>query len=189
MDRSLVIPAFAALGLPAVGCSGTQASRPAREGPCRVQVASAKREKLPKKVVAVGTLAAEERAELSFKVPGRMARWEVDLGSRVSRGTLLAELDARDFELRREGARAALEQARTRLGLPVGGDDDAVDSQNVGIVRGANDLRPGGGDAAPRPGDRAGRRGAPLHRHRGDRRTDAFTAAEAARHAGLLHAP
>ena len=86
-------------------------------------------------VVAVGTLLAEESAELGFKVPGRLLRWDVDLGSRVAAGAALAELDARDYELRRERAQAALQQARARLGLPVEGEDDALDPESVGIVR------------------------------------------------------
>jgi len=98
-------------------------------------VVKAEKRLIPRTVVAVGTLAAEERAEMGFKVPGRLARWDVDLGSRVAAGAVLAELDARDYELRRDRARAALEQARARLGLPVGGDDDGLDPEGVGVVR------------------------------------------------------
>jgi RND family efflux transporter MFP subunit len=98
-------------------------------------VVKAEKRKIPRTVVAVGTLAAEDRAELGFKVAGRLERWNVDLGSRVTVGSVLAELDARDYELRRDRARAALEQARARLGLPVGGDDDGLDPHEVGVVR------------------------------------------------------
>ena len=124
------------LCLSAAGCTGGRAdSRPSADAPRRVQVVKAEKRLIPRTVVAVGTLAAEERAELGFKVPGRLARWDVDLGSRVAAGAVLAELDARDYELRRDRARAALEQARARLGLPVGGDDDTLDPQSVGVVR------------------------------------------------------
>ena len=124
------------LCLSAAGCTGGRAdSRPSADAPRRVQVVKAEKRLIPRTVVAVGTLAAEERAEMGFKVPGRLARWDVDLGSRVAAGAVLAELDARDYELRRDRARAALEQARARLGLPVGGDDDTLDSQSVGVVR------------------------------------------------------
>ena len=124
------------LCLSAAGCTGGRAdSRPSADAPRRVQVVKAEKRQIPRTVVAVGTLAAEERAELGFKVPGRLARWDVDLGSRVAAGAVLAELDARDYELRRDRARAALEQARARLGLPVGGDDDSLDPEKVGVVR------------------------------------------------------
>jgi RND family efflux transporter MFP subunit len=124
------------LCLSAASCTGGRAdSRPSADAPRRVQVVKAEKRLIPRTVVAVGTLAAEERAELGFKVPGRLARWDVDLGSRVAAGAVLAELDARDYELRRDRARAALEQARARLGLPVGGDDDGLVPEGVGVVR------------------------------------------------------
>jgi RND family efflux transporter MFP subunit len=135
MSRVFVIAAPLAFGLLSAACSGKAASRSADEGPRRVQIVKAERRRIPRTVVAVGTLAAEDRAELGFKVPGRLARWDVDLGSRVASGAVLAELDARDYELRRDRARAALEQARARLGLPVGGDSDDLDPEKVGIVR------------------------------------------------------
>jgi RND family efflux transporter MFP subunit len=100
-----------------------------------VEVVKAEKRRFPRTVVAVGTLAAEEHAELGFKVPGRLLHWDVDLGSRVLAGASLARLDARDHELRRDRARAALEQARARLGLPVQGDDDALEPESVGVVR------------------------------------------------------
>ena len=135
MPRSIAIAASAVLGVIASGCSGKAASRSPEDGPRRVQVVKAEKRKIPRTVVAVGTLAAEDRAELGFKVPGRLERWDVDLGSPVRAGQVLAELDGRDYELRRDRARAALEQARARLGLPVGGDNDDLDPLGVGIVR------------------------------------------------------
>jgi RND family efflux transporter MFP subunit len=135
VSRSVAIAASACLVALTSGCSGKAASRSPEDGPRRVQVVKAEKRKIPRTVVAVGTLAAEDRAELGFKVPGRLARWDVDLGSPVRAGQVLAELDARDYELRRDRARAALEQARARLGLPVGGDNDDLDPLGVGIVR------------------------------------------------------
>jgi len=133
MLRSLGFVTFAGLAAGSSGCSRGDA-RPV-EAPRRVQLAPAERRSIPRTVVAVGTLLAEESAELGFKVPGRLLRWDVDLGSRVAAGAALAELDARDYELRRDRARAALQQARARLGLPVDGDDDGLDPESVGIVR------------------------------------------------------
>jgi len=133
VSRTLAVTA--ALALVAGGCTGKADSRNPVEAPRRVQVVKAEKRKIPRTVVAVGTLAAEDRAELGFKVAGRLERWNVDLGSRVKVGSVLAELDARDYELRRDRARAALEQARARLGLPVGGDDDGLDPHEVGVVR------------------------------------------------------
>jgi RND family efflux transporter MFP subunit len=133
--RSRAIVAGALLSLLAAGCTGKAASPGPEDQPRRVQVVKAEKRRIPRTVVAVGTLAAEDRAELGFKVPGRLDRWNVDLGSRVTAGSILAELDGRDYELRRDRARAALEQARARLGLPIAGNGDQIDPQDVGIVR------------------------------------------------------
>ena len=132
MSRTFALMATVAL---AAGCTGNADSRSPQDQPRRVQVVRAEKRQIPRTVVAVGTLAAEDRAELGFKVPGRIDRWNVDLGSRVTAGAVLAQLDARDYELRRDRARAALEQARARLGLPVAGDTDDLDAASVGIVR------------------------------------------------------
>jgi RND family efflux transporter MFP subunit len=126
---------LALAGLVVAGCSGSASGKAPEEAPRRVEVVPAELRRLPRSVVAVGTLAAEEQAELGFKVPGRLARWNVDLGSRVAVGAPLAELDARDYELRVERARAALEQARARLGLGTGGEDAVSDPTQVGVVR------------------------------------------------------
>ena len=132
MFRSLAVMATVAV---TTGCTGNAASNNPQDQPRRIQVVRAEKRQIPRTVVAVGTLAAEDRAELGFKVPGRIDRWNVDLGSRVTAGAVLAQLDARDYELRRDRARAALEQARARLGLPVAGDSDDLDPNAVGIVR------------------------------------------------------
>ena len=57
------------LCLSAAGCTGGRAdSRPSADAPRRVQVVKAEKRLIPRTVVAVGTLAAEERAELGFKI-------------------------------------------------------------------------------------------------------------------------
>ena len=122
-------------GLSVAACSGDASGKAPEPAPRRVEVSRAAVQRLPRKVVAVGTLAAEEQAEIGFKVPGRIARWNVDLGSRVADGAELAELDARDYELRLDRARAALEQARARLGLGAGAEDAIADPTQVGVVR------------------------------------------------------
>jgi RND family efflux transporter MFP subunit len=48
---------------------------------------------------------------LSFKVGGTIARLPVDMGDRVGRGALIAELDPSDFQLQVEEAAAALRRA------------------------------------------------------------------------------
>jgi RND family efflux transporter MFP subunit len=76
-----------------------------------------------------------DKAELSFKVPGRLEKLFVDIGSTVSAGAPLAQLEKNDYALRVDGARAALFQARSRLGLPADGTADEVEAQATAVVR------------------------------------------------------
>ena len=86
-------------------------------------------------VVGRGTLAADESALLAFKVPGRISAIEVDLGSSVRKGGVIARLDTTDYQLRVQQAQAALQQARVRLGLDPGGTSNAVNPESTGTVR------------------------------------------------------
>jgi membrane fusion protein, multidrug efflux system len=72
---------------------------------------------------------------LSFKVAGRLSGIAVDLGSRVRKGQMIAQLDPTDFRLRLRQAEAALQQARARLGLSPDGTDDRVNPEHTPLVR------------------------------------------------------
>ncbi len=86
-------------------------------------------------VTANGTLAAYDQTTVSVKVPGRLRVISVDLGSVVTRGQVLAQLDAEDYRLRVQQSEAALAQARARLGLTPEGTDDKVDPELTATVR------------------------------------------------------
>jgi len=58
-----------------------------------------------------GTCQPAVEPRLSFKVGGTIARRPVNMGDRVRRGALIAELDPSDFQLQLEEAAAALQQA------------------------------------------------------------------------------
>jgi RND family efflux transporter MFP subunit len=90
---------------------------------------------LVRAVTVTGTLAAEDQVALAFEVPGRVAAIEVDLGSPVRRGQVVARLIPTDYELRVRQAEAALVQARVRLGLPATGEEFDVDPEQTGLVR------------------------------------------------------
>ena len=59
----------------------------------------------------------------------------VDLGSPVTEGAVVARLLPADFEFRLDQAEAALQQARVRLGLQAAGEDDTVDVDSTGLLR------------------------------------------------------
>jgi multidrug efflux pump subunit AcrA (membrane-fusion protein) len=59
-----------------------------------------------------GVVAAVQRADMAFEVPGLIISMPVTEGQEVARGRLLAQLDARDFEARRDADRARRSAAR-----------------------------------------------------------------------------
>ena len=109
----------------------------AESGMRDVRTAVAKEEAWEKTLRISGELVAFEQATLSTKVPGRLSELAVDLGSRVKKGDLLAQIDPHDYELRLVQADAALSAARARLGLPLqdGDGKDEVEAESVAIVR------------------------------------------------------
>ena len=117
------------------GSPSSGAAAAARAEPREVQLTRVTEARLDRTIVVSGALAADEQAVLSLKVPGRLVGLTVDLGSVVSAGQQLAQLDPIDYRLRVTQAEAALRQARARLGLSPEGDDDTVDPERVALVR------------------------------------------------------
>ena len=62
-----------------------------------------------------GTAHAGMESRLSFKVSGNLRRIAVKVGDRVRKGALIGELDARDYALQVEQAKASLIQAQAQL--------------------------------------------------------------------------
>ena len=62
-----------------------------------------------------GLIKAQETVDLSFPREGRLANVLVDHGDAVEQGTLLASLEKRPLELKRDQLQLALNQARTAL--------------------------------------------------------------------------
>ncbi len=100
-----------------------------------VEVVPAELRAMARTVPCTGTLAAQEKSILSAKVPGRLERLEVDLGSVVRQGDLLAQVELRDYELGLQQSSAALAQARTALGLLPEGDNDKIELDEVSGVK------------------------------------------------------
>ena len=124
--------AAAGTALLVAACAG---KKPLAEKPRMVRLVPATKRPLPKIISAVGALAAEDKAELSFKVPGRLQKLFVDIGSSVPAGAVLAQLEKDEYAYRVEGARAALLQARARLGLSPDGAGDEVEAEATAVVR------------------------------------------------------
>jgi RND family efflux transporter MFP subunit len=128
---------FAALLLATfIGCS-QQPDKAADQkvAPRRVRAVAARELAVEETVYGTGNLAAQDRAVLSAKVIGRVEGIYVDIGSPVRKGDLLAQIQKREFELRREQADAAVSQARARLGLALTGEEDKVQPEQTSVVK------------------------------------------------------
>lgn len=64
-----------------------------------------------------GTVVARAQSPLSFQVGGRLVQRRVDMGARVSKGEVLAQIDPRDVVLQSDAAQATLATARADLQL------------------------------------------------------------------------
>lgn len=101
----------------------------------QVQLIAVREQFLDRTVIANGTLAVDEEASVSFKVAGKVTSISIDLGIVVKKGSVIAQLDTTDFDLRVQQAEAALQQARVRLGLDPTGTSDSIDPATTGVVR------------------------------------------------------
>lgn len=136
----MALVVVSAVAVASCGGSGTAgaSSGPANanaNAPKSVEVTTAEQARLERTIDVTGTLAAEEQVTVSFKVVGRLDSLAVDLGNSVAQGDVIAKLAPTDFLLRVNQADAALQQARARLGLPVGGADDAIVMEDTAVVR------------------------------------------------------
>jgi multidrug efflux pump subunit AcrA (membrane-fusion protein) len=84
-----------------------------------------------------GTLDPRERSEVAAQTAGVVRKINVDVGSRVKKGDVLAVLDTSEAQLRFAAAEAAAEQQRARLGLKSG---EAFDASRVADVRSAKEA-------------------------------------------------
>lgn len=67
--------------------------------------------------VYAGAVKARVEAALSFRVPGKILARKVEMGTRVTRGTVLATLDPQDARLNLDAAKANLKAAEADLWL------------------------------------------------------------------------
>ena len=105
------------------------------KAPRQVKTATVAETPFGETVTANGTLAAFDQTTVSVKVPGRVRTISVDLGSVVSQGQVIAQVDPEDYRLRVQQAEASLAQARARLGLAPEGTDDRIDPEQTATVR------------------------------------------------------
>ncbi len=108
--------------------------------PVSVQTAAAELHPLDRTLTLLGSLLPLDRAPVSIKVTGRLSQLKVDVGSPVTAGEVMGQVEPRDYELRLRQAAALLAQARARVGLPIEGEDDRVEPEKLNTVREAKAL-------------------------------------------------
>ncbi len=95
----------------------TTATAPKPDAPVEVTTAAAISRSLPRTVEVVGTLAADEEVIVSAQIAGEISALNVDFGSYVQQGQIIAQIDKRDAQLKLEQAEASLKQTMARLGM------------------------------------------------------------------------
>src|SRR5882672_3964346 len=121
-----------------VGCSGPYSAPTVSAKnvgkPVQVRAHPVTLDAIPEILTATGELSAEDMATISAKVPGRVEKLNVDLGSVVEQGQILAELEKDDYTFRVKQVEAQVDQTRARLGLQAS-SNDKVDPLKTAIVR------------------------------------------------------
>ncbi|MBN1897743.1 MAG: efflux RND transporter periplasmic adaptor subunit [Spirochaetes bacterium] len=82
-----------------------------------VKVMKVKKEIIEESLYSIGTVSYTEKANITSKVMGKVERVFVDVGSSVSRGTALLQLEKFELQLELKKALAELESARSTLQL------------------------------------------------------------------------
>lgn len=118
MSRKFEVPTvwlalLCLLGVSFLGAGCESKSTPAKSEvirPIKGLVVQGHRDTVVKRYL--GKVTASRKAEISFRVAGRLIELLVVEGQQVSKGQVVARLDPRDFAIRRDKAKAAFEKAR-----------------------------------------------------------------------------
>jgi len=120
MNASPLIKRFAAIGLPLLLLACQKQEEQAQAGSLAdivqpVEVMPVKRMSLQETTQLVGTVAANESAELRPEYPGVVAAVHFEEGAKVSKGDALIELDTRELQAQLAETRAGLQLAARTL--------------------------------------------------------------------------
>jgi multidrug efflux pump subunit AcrA (membrane-fusion protein) len=115
------------------------AATPTPPASIEVTTAAAITRSLQRGVDVVGSLAADEEVVVAAQVAGELAQLNVDFGSFVSQGQVIAVIDQRDANLKVEQAEAALKQTMARLGMKEGEKYDPLQNADVRVAQASLD--------------------------------------------------
>jgi RND family efflux transporter MFP subunit len=116
------------------------AAKPETPETIDVTSAAAVTRNLERGLEVVGSMMADEEVLIGAQAAGELAQLNVDFGSFVTAGQVIAQIDQRDAKLRIEQSEAALRQTMARLGMKDGEKFEARQNAEVRIAQGALDL-------------------------------------------------
>jgi multidrug efflux pump subunit AcrA (membrane-fusion protein) len=122
------------------GIAGRQADSSTAAKPIPVRIVRSELKQVRRDVESVGSLYPNEEVTVSSEVEGKVEQVMVDVGDRVSVGQPLVKISPAELQLSLDQQRAALRQARARLGLPDDGDDLTDVRAAAEVKRAAADL-------------------------------------------------
>lgn len=107
----------------------------AKPQPVEVSAAAAISRELPRSIEVVGSLAADEEVVVGAQIAGEVSNLNVDFGSYVTQGQVIAQIDQRDAKLKVEQAEAALKQTMARLGMKEGEGFNVEQNSDVRVAK------------------------------------------------------
>ncbi|MGE0126527.1 MAG: efflux RND transporter periplasmic adaptor subunit [Blastocatellales bacterium] len=144
-SKTLTLGALVLAASLAVACGKSQAkdeaaatSNPqpmAAPTPVDVATTPAITRNLQRDVEVVGSFAADEEVVVSAQAAGELSQLNVDFGSYVSQGQVIATIDQRDAKLKVEQAEATLKQTLARLGMKEGATFDSSHNADVRVAK------------------------------------------------------
>jgi RND family efflux transporter MFP subunit len=118
-----------------VAATAPAATAPKPDAPIEVTTAAAISRSLPRTVEVVGSLAGDEEVIVSAQIAGEISALNVDFGSYVQQGQIIAQIDRRDAQLKLEQAEAQMKQTMARLGMKEGVKFDPTSTADVQQVK------------------------------------------------------
>ena len=103
--------------------------------PVEVTTAAAISRGLPQTVEVVGSLTADEEVIVSSQIAGEITALNIDFGTFVQKGQVIAQIDQRDALLKIEQSELQLKQTMARLGMKDGVKFDPLQTPDVMQVK------------------------------------------------------
>jgi len=149
MSRCKIVLLFSFVLMLAASCGGSKSGERTERESEKIDFNTARAvvRDIPGSFQANGSFVAEEISDITPAAGGRVEATPVDVGSFVTKGQVVCQLEKRDAELRLDQARASLEQAKfmlsqaeSRVGLRAGSEFNPENVPEVSASKAAYDA-------------------------------------------------